>query len=98
MESLFGGIRVDCRQRSGVTRIEGIEQRPGFGSAHFAENDSVRTPAQSRLQKIVEGDAGLEGIGLAFNSQNVRLLDAKLSRILDYNDPLFVPESPAQEC
>ena len=95
MEGLFGGVCVDRCQRSGVARIEGIEQRSCFGSADFAEDDPVRTPAQRRLQKIVEGDAGLEGIGLAFGSQNVRLLDAQLSRILDDYDPLLVPELPA---
>ena len=36
MEGLFGGICMDRRQRSGVARIEGIEQRSRFGSAHFA--------------------------------------------------------------
>ena len=46
------------------------------------------TPAQRRLQKIVEGDAGFERIGLAFGSQDVRLLNAQLGRILDDYDPL----------
>ena len=75
MESLFGRIRVDRCQRSGVARIEGIKQRSCFDSAYFAQNDPIRPPAQSRLQKIVERDPSLERVGLAFNGEYVRLLD-----------------------
>jgi hypothetical protein len=32
MESLLSGIRMNCRKRSGMTCIEGIEQRQGFDS------------------------------------------------------------------
>ena len=90
MEGLLRGIRMDCCQRTGVAGIEGIKQRPRFDSAHFAQNDSIRSPAQSRLQKIVERDASLERIGLAFNGEYVRLLDPKLGRILDHDDALLL--------
>src|SRR5580704_11075842 len=81
---------MDRGQRSSVAGIEGIEQRSRFDSADFAEDDAVRTPAQSRLQEIVKRDASLEGIGLAFDGQNIRLLDAKLGCILDHNDALTI--------
>ena len=81
---------MDRSQRSCVAGIEGIEQRSRLDSADFAENDPVRTPSQSRLQKIVKRDLGLEGIGLAFDSENVRLLDAKLRRIFDDDNALIV--------
>ena len=64
---LHSGVRVDGSQRSGVAGVEGIEQRSGFDSAHFTEDDPVRSPTQSGLQEIVERDAGLESIGLAFD-------------------------------
>src|SRR5271170_5665647 len=75
MESLFGRVGMDRSQRSCVAGIEGVEQRSRLDSADFSENDPVRTPAKCRLQKIVKCDPGLEGIGLAFDSENVRLLD-----------------------
>jgi len=52
-------------------------------STHFAENDPVRSPAESGLQKVVERDVGLERVGLAFDRQNVRLLDVKLGGVLN---------------
>lgn len=90
MQCLFGGIRVVRSQRSTVTRLERIEKRSRFCSADFAEDNSVQTPAQGGPQEIVERDANLEGIGLASHSQNVGLLNAKLSRILDNYDPCLV--------
>ncbi len=61
-----------------MARVEGIEQRACLDSTHFAENNPVRSPAESGLQKVVERDVGLERVGLAFDRQNVRLLDVKL--------------------
>ena len=49
MEGLFRGVGMDRGQRSGVAGIEGIEHRSPFDSTDFAEDDPVRTPAQSRL-------------------------------------------------
>src|ERR1019366_5369604 len=57
--------------------------------AHLAEDDSVRSPAEGGFQKVVESDVGLEGIGLAFDRHNVRLLDLKLRSIFD-NDEAFL--------
>src|SRR3984957_6427761 len=49
-----GGISVDRGQRTVMTRVEGVEQSPRLFTAHFPEDDSVRSPTESRLQKIVE--------------------------------------------
>src|SRR6266567_1834006 len=81
---------MDRSQRSRVARIERIEERSSFCSPDFAEDDSVRTPAQGRFQEVAERDASLERIGLAFHSHNVGLLNAKLSRVLDNYDPFLV--------
>jgi hypothetical protein len=60
-----------------------------------------RSPAECRLQKVVERDVGLERVGLAFDRQNLRLLDVKLGGIFaDYDAILFrneVSQNP-QEC
>src|SRR5271166_3101886 len=90
MEGLFCRVGVNRSQRSSVASVEGIEERSRFDSADFAEDDPVWTPAQSRLQKIIERDVRFEGIRLTFDSQDIRLLDAKFRRILDHNDPLAV--------
>ena len=42
-------VGVDCRERSRVAGIEGIEQRPGLDATHFAQDDSVRSPAERGL-------------------------------------------------
>src|SRR5579862_775468 len=76
-------------QRTGMACVEGIEQRPGFDSAYFAQDDPVRSPAKSRLQKVVEGDIGLERVGLAFDRQDVRLLDVKLRGVFDDDDAIL---------
>ena len=44
------GVGMNCRQRSGVASVEGIEQRSRLDSAHFAENDPVGSEAKSVLQ------------------------------------------------
>ena len=66
---------MDGGKRAGVAGIEGIEQRAGLDSANFTKDDSVGSPAESRLQEVIEGDAGFERIRLAFNGEDVRLLD-----------------------
>src|SRR5579872_814491 len=76
-------------QRTGMACVEGIEQGPGFDSTHFAQDDPVRSPAESGLQKVVERDVGFEGVGLAFDCQNVRLLDVKLRGIFDDDDSIL---------
>src|ERR1700722_11632098 len=60
-------ISVDRGQRTVMTRVERIEQSPRLFTAHFPEDDSVRSPTESRLQKIVERDGGLEGVCLTFS-------------------------------
>ena len=52
----------------------------------------IRSGRQRRadFKKIVERDPSLEGIGLAFDGKNIRLLDTKLGGILDDNDALVV--------
>jgi len=37
----FGAAGMNCRERSLVTGVHGIEQRARFGSADFAEDDSI---------------------------------------------------------
>ena len=73
-----------------MARVERIKQSAGLRAAHFAEDDAVWTPSQSRLQKIVEGDGCLVGIGLAFDGKNIRLLDAKLGGVFDDDDALML--------
>ena len=73
-----------------MTRVEGVEQSPRLFTAHFPEDDSVRSPTESRLQKIVERDVGLEGICLTFSGQHIRLPNSKLSRILNHHDALML--------
>ena len=90
MEGLFGRIRMDRCQRTGVARVEGIKQGPRFDSAYFTQNNPIRSPAQSRLQKIVEGDSSLERVCLAFNGEYVRLLDPQFGRIFDDDDALLL--------
>ena len=87
---------MDRRQRSGMAGVEGIEQRSCFDSAHFAEDDPVRSPAESGLQKVVERDVGLECIGLAFGGNNVRLLDVKFRSVLDDDDALMIGNEVGQ--
>ena len=48
-----------------MTGVERIEQRARLDAAHLAQDDPVGPPAQSCLEEFVEGDAGLEGVGLA---------------------------------
>src|SRR5258708_33177299 len=79
-----------------MARVERIEQRPGFGSTHFAQDDPVRSPAESRLQKVVKRDVGFECVGLAFNRQNVRLLDVKLGGVLDDDDAILFGNEVSQ--
>ncbi len=66
VQGLLRRVCVDCRERSRVAGVEGIEQRSRFDSSHFAEDDPVRSPTKSGLQKVVKSDVGLEGVGLAF--------------------------------
>jgi len=76
--------------------VEGIEQSARLDSTHFAENDPVRSPAQSGLQKVVERDVGLERVGLAFGRHNVRFLDVKFGSVLDDHDAIMVRNEVGQ--
>src|SRR5229473_6661032 len=76
--------------------VEGIEQRTRLDSTHFAENDPIRSPAQSGLQKVIERDVGLERIGLAFGRHNVRLPDVKFGGILNDHDAIMVRNEVCQ--
>jgi len=69
--------------------VKGIKQGARLHATHFAEDDPVRSPAESRLQKVVERDVRLERVRLAFDRQNVRLLDVKLGSILDDDNALL---------
>src|ERR1700689_4717092 len=76
--------------------VEGIEQGARLDSAHFAENDPVRSPQKGGFQKIIERDAGLERVGLAFGRHNVRLLDVKLGGIFDDHDAIVIRNEVSQ--
>src|ERR1035437_9416486 len=89
MQRLLRRIGMDRRERSGVAGVEGIEQGARLDSTHFAENDAIRPPAESGLEKVVESDVGFERIGLAFAGQYVRLLDLQFRSIFD-NDEAFL--------
>ena len=89
MQRLLRRIGMDRRERSGVASVEGIEQRARLDSAYFAQDDAVRPPSESGLEKVVESDVGFERIRLAFDRQYVRLLDLKFRSIFD-NDEAFL--------
>jgi hypothetical protein len=97
MEGLFRRVRVDGGERAGVARIKGIEQRARLDSAYLTEDDSIRPPAESRLQKVIEGDAGFECIRLAFDREDVRLLDVQFCRILNNHDALIVGDGIGED-
>ena len=82
-------VGMDRSQRTRMASVEGIEQRSCLDSADFPENDPVRSPAESGLQKVVESHLGLERISLAFRRQNVRLLDLKFGGVLDDDDAIM---------
>src|ERR1035441_1189586 len=44
-ERFLCGIGMNCRERTGMAGVEGIEQRSRLDSAHLAENDPVRSEA-----------------------------------------------------
>ena len=70
--------------------VERIEQRPRFDSAYFTQDDPVRSPTESGLEKIVESDGGLERIGLALDGKHIRLLDMQFGGVFDNDDALFL--------
>src|ERR1700724_3285053 len=80
---------MDSCQRSPMPGVKGIEQSTGLHATHFAEDDPVRPPAESRLQKVVERDVRLERVRLAFYCQNVRLLDVKFGSVFDHDNALL---------
>src|SRR5258708_30531734 len=45
-------VGMDCRERSRMASVEGIEQRSRLASAHFAENYSVGSEAKGVLQYL----------------------------------------------
>jgi len=49
-QSLFRGTRVNRSQGAAMSGVHGIEQRPGFGSAHFADNDAIRAVPEDRFE------------------------------------------------
>src|ERR1035437_3179303 len=89
MQRLLRRIGMDRRERSGVAGVEGIEQGARLDSTHFAENDAIRPPAESGLEKVVESNVGFERIRLAFDGQYVRLLDLQFRSIFD-DDEAFL--------
>src|ERR1700731_3358716 len=48
-KGFFCRVGMNCRQRSGVASVEGIEQRSRLDSAPFAENDPVGSEAKRVL-------------------------------------------------
>ena len=70
--------------------VEGIEERSHLGSAHFAQDEPIRSPAEGGLQKFIERDVGFERVGLAFYRHNVRLLDVEFGSVLDNHDAIVV--------
>src|ERR1700674_1181792 len=87
---------MDRRERTGMAGVEGIEQRSRLDSTDFAENDPIRSPTEGGLQKIIEGDVGLERVGLTFGRYNVRLLDVKLGGVLNDHDAIVVRNEVCQ--
>jgi hypothetical protein len=78
-EGFLCRVGMNGGQRTGMARVEGIEKRSSLDSAHFAQDDPVRSPPESGLQKVIERDVDFERIALAFDRQDVRLLDMNIS-------------------
>ena len=95
-EGLLCRIGVNRCERSRMDCFEGIEQRSCLPPQPFAHDDPVRSPAESRLQKIVERDVGLERVGLAFDRQNVWLLDVKLRGVFGDDDVIVLRDEASQ--
>src|ERR1035438_2726126 len=73
-----------------MASVKGIEQRTRLGSANLPKNDPVGAEAESAFQERVKRHLGLEGIGLRCDRYDVRLLNLKLRRVLDYEEALFL--------
>src|SRR4029077_18389155 len=65
-------VGMNCRERSRMASVEGIEQRSRLDSAHFAENDPVWSEAKRVLQYLIERHVGLEVTGLGSDCNYVR--------------------------
>src|SRR5208337_3337690 len=87
---------MNCRERTRMAGVEGIEQGARLDPAHFSENDPVRSPAKGGFQKIIERDVGLERVGLAFGRHNVRLLDVKFRGIFNDHDAIVIRNEVSQ--
>ena len=84
---------MNCRERSGVASVEGIEQRARLDSTHFAENDPVGSEAESvSFNKSSKDTLVLKVLGLAFGCNYVRLPDLKLGGVFDDEDAFIRPE------
>src|SRR6185437_9348886 len=63
-KGLFRRVRMDRSQRSGMARVERIEEGPGLDSPNLAEDDSIGSEPKRIFQEVVKRDVGLEGVRL----------------------------------
>jgi hypothetical protein len=81
---------VERRHRAVVTRVHGGQKVETLLAADFAEDDAVGAHTQRVDDEVADGDRALAfEVGRAgFERQPVRLLQAKLGRVLDGDDAL----------
>ena len=83
------------KRRASAERERAQEKFSGLSSdlrdlENLPKNDPVWAEAESALQERVKRHLGLEGIGLRCDRYDVRLLNLKLRRVLDYEEALFL--------
>ncbi len=81
---------MDSAERAlvaGVHRLQHVESLP---AAAFADDDAVRPHPECVLDKLLRRDlpASLDARGFRLEAHDVRLLQPKLGRVFDRDDPL----------
>src|SRR5690606_38969288 len=84
-EAFARAVGVKRTHRAVVTGVHRREQVEALGAANFAQDDPVWTHTQRVLDQIADGDGALafEVRRTGFEREPMRLLQAKLGRVLD---------------
>src|SRR5215469_18332917 len=85
-----GRVRMDGRERPGMSGIQGVQEGTCLHSSNLAENDPVWTPAKRGLEERLKRNLRLVGVTLGLNGNDVRLDDIELRSVLDHNEPFPV--------
>src|SRR6516165_10347532 len=80
---------------AGVHDLQEIE---GLGSAHFADDDSLRPRAQAVADEIAHRDLplALDVGGPRLQAYDVRLLELQFGRVLAGDDPFIIVDVPGE--